>query len=88
MSNDIEPQAGPISKTSEYRILLSESKLELVQQVIVLRNLLRALRIQLRTAKTESKPDPFLRDVLEEVFAEAKDTIRRFVDGQPVEWDI
>lgn len=83
-------KAGPISSTSEYRILLNNSKEELAQQVIVLRDLLRALRAQLRAAvESERSPEPCIRcGELEEELTEATATIMRFIEGASTEWDI
>ena len=86
MAANIE-QAGPISVTPDYKIPLSKIKPELVQKIIVLRDL---LRTQLRTvAESKRDPEPCLKCVqLKEESSEAKDSIRRFTDGQPKEWGI
>lgn len=90
MAANIEhEQAGPISSTFKYRILLNKSKEELAQQVVVLRDLLRTLCIPLRTV-VESKSDsgPCIRCVeLEEELTEATATIQRLIEEEATEWD-
>jgi hypothetical protein len=88
---------GPISSSPEFKMLLRKSKEELAQKIIALRDVLRILNVRLRAVNDAAKADSAVSSSeegrpcsrcaeLEEELTEAQDVIRRFIEGQPVEW--
>ncbi len=76
--------------TEAFNKLCCRSKEELAQRVLIQRDMLRELLSAVQ--HQEVAPDPSEREyriqTLEEELSEAKETIRRLVEGSSVEWEV
>lgn len=70
-----------LREADEFQHLLSEPKAVLVQEIIVLRDMLKELR-------TSKNAEPCFRcSELEEELQDARDRFRRLIEGDAVEWE-
>jgi len=76
--------------TKAFNRLCGKSKEELAQRVLVQRDMLRELLSAIRhqEAAPDSSELEYHIQILEEELSEAKETIRRLVEGSLAEWEI
>jgi hypothetical protein len=72
------------TNTKEYDYLLQQPKEELAQRVLVQRDMIHDLMFQQSSAVST---DSLQAELLQEELEEAREVIRRLIEGLPQEWD-
>lgn len=88
----IDSFSSSFTETEAFARLLQKSKEELVQRVLVQRDMLGDLLSYSKNSRLEALTDELSCSQarvaeLEELLAKRNDTIARFVEGLPIEWD-